>query len=38
MPTLTARGAGEEHSGMKLLIIPNTEIATSEGGGYDKRK
>lgn len=32
MPSLTARGAGEEHSGMKLLIIPNTEIATSEGG------
>ena len=23
MPTLTARGAGEEHAGMKLLIFPN---------------
>ena len=38
MPTLTARGAGEEHSGMKLLIVPNNQIAISEGGGYDKRK
>ena len=29
---MTARGAGEEHSGMKLLIVPNNDIAISEGG------
>ena len=35
MPTLTARGAGEEHSGMKLLIVPN-EIPIKENNnlGY----
>ena len=32
MPTLTARGAGEEHSGMKLIKEP------IGGGTYDKRK
>ena len=32
MPTLTARGAGEEHAGMKLLIFPNKDKAISEGG------
>ena len=26
MPTLTARGAGENHAGMKLIIIPNKEV------------
>lgn len=36
MPTLTARGAGEEHSGMKLLIVPSTEQV--RGGVNDKRK
>ena len=32
MPTITARGAGEEHAGMKLLIFPSDPLATSEGG------
>ena len=32
MPSLTARGAGEEHSGMKLLIVPSDDISTREGG------
>lgn len=36
MPSLTARGAGEEHSGMKLLIIPNNSMPIKENNeqGY----
>ena len=32
MPTLTARGAGEEHAGMKL-IIPSNELNDKTSGG-----
>ena len=35
MPTLTARGAGEEHSGMKLLIVPNqVNVVGNYGSGH----
>lgn len=35
MPTLTARGAGEEHAGMKLLIFPNqVNIVGNYGSGH----
>lgn len=32
MPTLTARGAGEEHSGMKLIAFPSTDNEVNGGG------
>ena len=35
MPTLTARGAGEEHAGMKLLIFPNqVNVVGNYGSGH----
>ena len=33
MPTLTARGAGEEHAGMKLIAFPNTDCDKKMSGG-----
>ena len=39
MPTLTARGAGEEHAGMKLLIFPNSiPIKENNSNGYKEAK
>lgn len=38
MPTLTARGAGEEHSGMKLIAFPSTDNEVNGGGVKDNGK